>query len=126
MPLPRMPMPHEVSIQRLSYDGMTEFGGETTALQMVATELKCFVQNASSVEIERFRKRQMSVSTKMYFTSEPPLREGDEVTVTRNDKGTSYIGQRFEFKAIDDATAGFGILWKAFFDRKSNPVEPVV
>jgi len=126
MSLPQMPMPHEVTILRRSYVERTEFGGEKEQLDAIAGNVCCFVQGASAGEIEKFAKREMSVSTKAYFPTEPPLREGDEILVTKNNIGTSYIGQKFKFQAVDDATAGFGILWKGMFMRETNPVEPVV
>lgn len=121
-----MPMPHECTILRRSYGEQTEFGGEKELKDAVAGGVKCFVQNANANEITRFAKSEMMVSTKIYFTSEPPLREGDQVLITANCQGTSYLNQQFKFQAIDDATAGFGILWKGFFLRESNPIEPVV
>ena len=119
--------PQECTIERPTLGEDNGYGGtEAAAPETVATRIECFVQNVSSREADRFLKREMSVDIKIYFKTEPALREGDVVLITKNTAGASYVGQRFDFKAVDDATAGFGIAWKAFFNRQSNPVLPVV
>jgi len=115
--------PHECSILRPEY-GETEYGGDTESRPEVAKNIECFVQNMKIGEVTQWAKRKLDVETKIYFKTEPNLREGDFILITLNTQGTSYVGQQFKFMGVDDATAGHGIAWKAVCKREADPVAP--
>lgn len=115
--------PHECTILRTEF-GETEFGGDTEQRVELAKGIECFVQSMKIGERERWFKREIDVDVKIYFKTEPVLQEDDFILITKNDQGTSYVGQTFIFKAIDDATAGHGIAWKAVAKRETNPTQP--
>ena len=115
--------PHKVRIFRFRYDS-DEYGGEKPAELPVQTGTACGIQSMGQKEIVRYFSREMAVDTKVYFPVEPPLVVGDYIYVESNDAGTSYVGQYFEFKSIDDASAGHGVVWKAMFLRVTNPTLP--
>jgi hypothetical protein len=118
-----MAMPHECSIYRTQY-GRTEYGGDTETRPEIAKNVKCFIQNMGISDRERWAKAEFNVDTKIYFIDEPPLKEGDFIVITRNDQGPSYIGHTFKFRAIDDSSAGFSVIWKAVCKRETNPIQP--
>ena len=118
--------PHTCTIYRPHY-GETSYGGETVeGWELVDTGIECFCQNAGNAEIERYLKREMNIDTKIYFKTEPHLREGDLIQINSNSQGASYVDHVFSFQSMDDATSGLGVAWKAMANRYQNPLEPII
>lgn len=120
-----MNMIHKAQILRTSYERTSGgSGGVQESEATVASNVPCFIQNMKIDERERWMKKEIDVDVKVYFETEPNLEEGDFLICTENLVGTSYVGFRFKFQAIDDATAGHGCFWKAIMKRETNIRQP--
>ena len=74
------------------------------------TPLTAWVQTASQKEIQEFAQNGEVVTHKIYFTSDPGLNEETSI---------DFEGSHFDFVAEADASAGLGVVFKAFFNERS-------
>lgn len=113
-------MPHECRIDRLRYVTDSVAGSmEVPVAVPGGTGLACWVQNASQSEINEFQKRDQLVTHGVFFPVLPPLRVGDEITITVAQAGV--LGQVLKFQAFADRSAGLGLLFKAMCQIENNP-----
>ena len=82
-------------------------GGSKDSFQVVFSNRSCWIQQASNREIIEFGKRGISVTAKVYFSSDPQLDENHIVTIG----GKTYDVMSY---SDPDASAGLGILFKIF------------
>lgn len=73
----------------------------------------CWQQAASEREITEFSKRGISVTTKIYFTTDPEL---DETHVIDVNDGTYEVRSRSK----PDASAGMGIVWRVYAEETTT------
>lgn len=115
--LSRLPHSGQCQRQRRTADGV---GGDRLAFEAFGSAVSCWVQPASQREIVEFQKRDMAVSHKVYFTADPQLQPGDQLVMADVTANQFYRGKTFDFMSIDEASAGTGILIKAFFDQERS------
>ena len=113
-------MPHRCRIDRLKHK-TDAVGGNIQAPAVVpgASNLECWVQNASQREINEFQKRDKLVTHKVFFPTDPPLRVGDQITITT--ASPDILGQVLKFQAEADRSAGLGLLFGAMCEVEKNP-----
>lgn len=111
-------MPHKCSIDRPRHVN-DAWGANREEDASVATGTACWAQNASQSEINEFQKRDQSVTHKVYFPAEPPLRVGDHITITTAEAG--MLGLVLKFQAAADRSAGLGVLFAAMCQEETNP-----
>lgn len=75
--------------------------------------LSCWRQPAGEKEIEEFAKRGVSVTNKVYFTSDPGIDERHALEIG---------GETYEVRSFSDpdASAGLGIVYKVFVERTTT------
>lgn len=113
-------MPHRCRIDRLKYTNDDVVGNTQEPVAVPGgTDLECWVQNASQREVSQFQKRDQLVTHKVFFPAEPPLRVGDQITITTAEVG--ILGQVLKFQAKADRSAGLGILFGAMCEIENNP-----
>ena len=113
-------MPHKCRIDRLRYKTDSVGGNiQTPVVVPGASNLECWVQNASQREISEFQKRDKMVTHKVYFPEDPPLRVGDLITITT--ATPDILGQVLVFQTEADRSAGLGILFSAMCEVEKNP-----
>lgn len=112
----------ECSVNRPRYEH-DQFGGESPSYDTLTTELACWPQPASQSQIVEFAKRDISITHKIYFASQPSftynsvagytLEVGDILVMTSGE----FSGSEFEIKSQDDASAGLGHLFKVMAEK---------
>jgi hypothetical protein len=109
-------LPHTVTHYRRKYSRGDYLDTQIEDEQQ-ATGISAWVQNASQGEIERYQKKDESITHKVYFASDPGMRSGDVITVTA---GPSFVGKTLNYRALTDRSAGLGVLFGAMFDEEDN------
>ena len=111
-------LPHKCSIDRPRHVNDI-YGANREEDALVATGTACWAQNASQNEITEFQKRDKSVTHKVFFIDNPPLRVGDHITITTAEAG--MLGLVLKFQAAADRSAGLGVLFGAMCEEENNP-----
>lgn len=97
-------LPHTVTI-KIRTRTADSLGGSKDTFTVVSEDVACWRQLASDREIHEFDKRGISVTDKVYFTSDPGVGEthilmfGSDILEVR-----SY--------SAPDASAGMGVVWR--------------
>jgi len=111
-------LPHTATHTRPSYSN-DELGANRQTDVTIATGLKCWVQNANIQEVEAYQKIDTRITHKVFFTTDPDIRPGDDITVTA---GPSFVGKKLEFvSGPTDRSAGLGVLFAGMFEEDDNP-----
>lgn len=104
-------LPHSFVAQKRTRVKDT-LGGSKDSFATVSTGT-CWHQQAGDSEVTEFAKRGITISGKVYFSSDPAL---DETHVLVID------GQTYEVMSYpeQDASAGLGVLWRCNVNRKTT------
>lgn len=104
-------LPHSCTVERRSRiaDGL---GGSRDSFSSSGT-LSCWRQVANDREIREFDKRGISITDKVYFTSDPGINETCRLIFP---DGT-YEVRSF---AAPDASAGKGVVWRVMVERTTT------
>lgn len=114
-------LPHTARIDRFS-NANDSLGANLPTAVEIESGVRCWVQNASMGEIEAYQKRDQQVTHKVFFTAKPPLRVGDQLTITATEGPDSdIVGVELKFQALTDRSAGCGILYAAMCQEENNP-----
>lgn len=100
--------PHRVSILRATYQREAGTLGNYETNEAVATGVHAWIQNASMQEIIEWQKRDEAITNRVIFKADPGLEVGDKIQV---ESGTSFVGDVFVHKAVEDRSAGLGVIW---------------
>jgi len=94
-----------------------EYGGTRDTFAQVGADLSCWRQAATEREIERFSKRGISVTDKVYFTANPSLDEQYILEI-----GSSW----YEVRSVSDpdASVGLAIVWRAMVELTTVGTTP--
>lgn len=122
-------LPHRCTIF-LPSRGIDSSGGSTYSVQVVATDIPCWEQVASASETTKYQKRGISVSTKVFFVSNPNLTERHRILITER-RGVAAANLNIHDVSNPDvltvtsvtepdASAGLGILWRVMCDASSG------
>lgn len=111
-------LPHRATHQRRATTRPAA-GRRKEGFATIASGVHCWRQPAKFNEITEFEKRGITVTDKVYYTSDPALDENDIVVVTDKDGSSSKTYEVVAF-ADPDATAGIGILYKVMVNRKTT------
>lgn len=84
---------------------LDEHGGSTDSYLRVFSDRPCWQQAASDSEISEFGKRGIVVTDKVYFTSAQSMDEQHRLVI-------SNIAYDVVSKAVPDASAGMGVVWR--------------
>lgn len=97
-------LPHTTTIKTRTRTA-DSLGGSKDTFTTVSSDVACWRQLASDREISEFDKRGISITDKVYFTSDPGVDE-TYVLVFGNDvlEVRSY--------SAPDASAGMGVVWR--------------
>lgn len=114
-------LPHRCRIELIGRadDSM---GGSLEVPTVVADDVHCWVQPASSNEQMLFEKRGMDVTRKIFFTFNPQLTEQHQIIITRYpNPATVYESNPLTVLSFpkDDASAGLGLLWRVMVGEQT-------
>lgn len=87
------------------------------------TDRPCWQQTLKHAEIEANDKRGISATDKIYFTTKPELNAEHNLVVTNLDTGDTFTFE-VRSRAIPDASAGLGILYRVFAERTTVGTTP--
>ena len=106
-------LPHVATAKKASVT-QDALGGNTLTYATVFTDRACWRQAASDSQIQEFEKRGISVTDRVYFTTDPGIDETHILTDVRNSGATAGTGDTWEVRsrAVPDATAGLGVVWR--------------
>lgn len=104
-------MPHTATAKRRTRTRGALGGSGDTFPDTLFEDRACWQQQATDREVTEFDKRGISVTDKIYFTSDPELDERDIVTVTNNNAGTVTTFEVVS-RALPDASAGMGVVFR--------------
>ncbi len=98
-------LPHTCTAYPLVNAQGTLGGSKSSRGTALFTDRACWRQAASDAERMRFQKREIVVTDKVYFASDPGLDETHELVI-----GDDTLSVRSSAKP--DASAGLGVLWR--------------
>lgn len=106
-------LPHRCTI-RHRINTIDDLGGNVDSMQVDATNVECWEQTASSNEKMEWQKRGISVTKKVYFTSNPNVTSRHQILVThRNgDAVANPVAYDVLSYADPDASAGLGVVYR--------------
>lgn len=101
--------PHTCDVYRRTR-ARDNMGGSRDTLVLIERAKVCWEQGATSREILAYDKRNISISSKFFFTSDPQLNERNVIK-----RG----GRTMEVRAIKspDASAGLGVIWRVMVEE---------
>lgn len=94
-------------------------GGTKVDTTDVATNVKCWEQQANAKEIDLYEKRGQQVDRKVYFSVDPEIDEQNEILITEK-LGTAVanpIVLKVRSEVEPDASAGIGILYRVMAQK---------
>ncbi len=118
-------LPHLCNIQYKTKTKGT-LGGSKNAATEVSIRVSCWEQAAAAVEISEYDKRGISVSRKIYFTTDPEVDERYEILITSRDRGKTLIPLadrtvlEVRSQSIPDSSAGRGVLYRVMVEERTG------
>ena len=112
--------PHECQIRK-RVRSIDEYGGNRDESVVVSSGVKCWEQQASASEVSTYQKRGMSISTKIFFTTDPGVTEQNQILITKRlgvavSEGSQYILDVMS-KPEPDSSAGLSVVWRVMCNR---------
>lgn len=105
-------LPHTCTAQRRTRSQGALGGGKDSWSTTVFTDRECWRQPAKDSESEYAMKRGISVSHKVFFTSDPQVDERDRLVFS---DGNYLVRSR----PIPDASLGLGVVYRVMVDDDS-------
>jgi len=105
--------PHKCTIQKRRRENDV-LGGARDIVVTVQTGVACWVQAASTTDIDKYEKRGLSVTNKVYFLTDPNVNENNEILLTEINGVTVSDPKVFQVvgRFFPDGTAGMQIMFK--------------
>lgn len=119
-------LPHRCTIQRRKRGpGQTSaLGGNLDVAVVEQTGVECWVQQASDGEVRDYAKRDMSISQKIYFTSDPGVTTRHQILITSLDRGVTTISNPSALDVMSrpkpDASAGLGVVFRVMVSENTG------
>jgi len=85
----------------------------------VWTNKPCWQQTAGEAEVNRYAKRGIEVTDKIYFTENVDLTEVHTLVVTNTLAG-STVDFDVKTRAVPDASAGLGVVWRVMVSAATD------
>ena len=110
--------PHKCTIRRRT-TSKGSLGGNKDGSINDQTDILCWEQQASAGEVADFAKRGMSITHKIYFTSDPGVTERNQILITeRNGTAISNpVPLEVKTEALPDISAGLGVVFRVMVDE---------
>ena len=114
-------LPHECTIQkRVAVKDGQGLGGVRDTLTEVSTGVECWEQQASDAEARDYQKRDMRITRKVYFVTDPGLTTRHQIVITKRNgtavAAANQIALDVKSEPRPDSSAGLGILYKVMCD----------
>jgi hypothetical protein len=102
-------LPHTCTAKRRKRSKGTLVGSKDTYPTVLFTDRPCWKQPASSREITLYQKRDITITNKVYFSTDPEVDERHLLVIG---------GESFEVReyAHPDASAGLGLLYRVMVE----------
>ena len=103
-------MPHTCIAKRRTRSN-DELGGTKDTYTTIFSGRSCWIQAASDTDIVEFQKRDMVITNKVYFVTDPGIDERDILVIN---------GENYEVRSFAnlDATVGMGLFFKVMVELK--------
>lgn len=105
-------LPH-LATARIRIRTLDTLGGSIDTFSAVFTDRPCWQQLASDREIAEYDKRGISVTDKVYFTSDPGIDERHILIID----GTTF---EVRSRAKPDASAGMSVVWRVMCEERTT------
>ena len=111
-------LPHRCSIRQSAhvpddlnadYDDPVDVDGQD--------DVACWVQPAGKNEVSRFQRRDQNVTHTVFFRTNPNIRPGYILVPANGIVDCPFAGATLEVKAVNETTAGLGVLWAAICEE---------
>jgi len=114
-------MPHLCTIQK-EVTSAGSLGGSKLAMTDVTTGVGCWVQTASSSEVDMYAKRGMTINYKVFFSSDPNVTEHNRIKVTHIHGAAVSSPRSLKVMSVPhpDASAGLGVLYRVMCEELSG------
>ena len=114
-------LPHRCTIRHRTRKAGA-LGGAKDAFPSERTDVECWEQQAGANETADYEKRGMSITTKIYFTTDPGLTSRHQILVTERDGATvsSPVVMDVMSVAAPDVSAGMGLLFRVMCNRSTS------
>ena len=128
-------LPHLCDVYKTTRVREAGVGHAKKTYVLVSSAVDCWEQAASASEIKNFMQRGFTVSRKIYFNYDirPSVSERCAIVVTHRQNAdgeqeavSDATREYYDVVSIDepDASAGWGILWKAMLTNSSSDRTP--
>lgn len=113
-------LPHRCTIRR-RVRTKGPLGGSKDTFPDEQTGVECWEQPASDGEKIEFQKRGMTISNRIFYSSDPGVTSQHEILITRRQGVAVASPIRYDVmsRSEPDSSAGLGIQWKVMVNR--NP-----
>ncbi len=113
--------PHECTIRKRTRAKGSLIGSKDS-FPATQTAVSCWEQNATHGEILDYEKRGISITRKVYFLTDPGVnaRNTIEITKRRGVDVSSPIRLDVRSKALPDASAGLGVVFKVMVEEVTS------
>lgn len=108
-------LPHLLDQYRTS-NANDSLGAPVETDVAVATDVSCWVQNASAREVMEFQKADQRVTHKVLFAVDPSVRVDDTLIPSSG----PFTGKELTVRAFVERTAGLGWMWVAYCEEERN------
>lgn len=82
--------------------------------------VSCWVQQASSSEIETYEKRGININRKVFFTQNPNVTENHQIVITSRSGVSVRIIMDVHSEPDPDASAGLGVVWRVMCNEQTS------
>lgn len=112
-------LPHTATAKKRTRTKDSLGGSVDTFPTTVFTDRSCWQQVAKDSEILEFDKKGITVTDKVYFTSDPELDEKHILLITNPLVGTT-VTYEVRSRALPDASAGLGVVFRVMCERTTT------
>ena len=116
-------LPHRAAITKRVKE-KDVYGGGRRRDDAVSSGIPCWQQTASDRDVTEYAKRGITVTDKVYFTGNVDVDESNGMTITNSLAG-STVSFDVVSKAVPDASAGMGVVWRVMLNARTDEGEEI-
>jgi hypothetical protein len=111
-------LPHLCNVRR-RVRSQDSIGGAFDQPDMIKTDVACWVQGVGANEIAEYEQRSIKITNKIYFSSDPGIKEEDQIIVTKRNGSILPSPAILEVRSRfgPDVSVGLGILFKVMVEE---------
>lgn len=117
-------LPHECTILRKKTTRDSVGGSFNATPVTVQTGVACWEQQASSRDMQEFKKRAISADRKIFFNTDPAVNEQNQIIITKRNgvavPAASQVTLDVMSSPLPDAGAGLGVVFRVMCNTTSG------